>query len=213
MNTKWVRAFILFVMVFAVSFGYQYVRRESVSISTWNKAFGYTAILLAAITLIIGPLASLYKGLKDWVTTRRQIGLLAFANAAAHGIISSFFIPDRFNLEWFFINWQPTILGLIALGIWIYLTYLSRDKKIKDLGFPAWKRYQKWGAWISFIVVATHIILLKFSDWQQWFGGKLKVTTYLKHPAYIPEALVVFLVLVVVVLYRIFFMGKKKLSK
>lgn len=128
---------------------------------------------------------------------------MAFAFALVHLVISVFFVPNRFTLAWYQKEWMPIAFGAVALSIWVYLAYLSRNAAIKDLGAEMWKKYQRIGARIAFLLVYVHVILLKYSGWINWWMGTEKKSAFLAHPSYIPESLLVFFIMTGILIIKI----------
>ena len=207
MNTeslkKWVKA-LLFVFLFCtIWLGYLYIRRGSVSLSTINKMLGAGAVFFAAYTILLGPLSKRVPFFTRHMTIRRQLGLLALALAIVHVAISVFFLPQRFPLSWYQQEILPISAGIIAVLIWFYLAFISRNEKIKQMGPDKWKIALRLGANIAFIFIFFHILFLKFSDWTTWFAGTQKPTSYLKNPNLPPESLIIFLAMLAVIIYRV----------
>lgn len=198
---RWLKSLLMALVIFAAAFAYLYFRRGLFGINNASKAFAYTAALLAGITLLIGPLLSVFKSLASLLPLRKQLGLTAFGAASIHVIISLFFI-DRFDLAWYLREWVPIMFGITAIGVWIFLTLISQKPIRKKLDERKWRVYQSWGGRIAFFAIYLHLIHLKYSDWVLWWTGQLKPTTYLTHPTYVPESLFIFVIMTAIIVYR-----------
>lgn len=177
------------LFVFLVFSVYLFLRRGYYNLSIANKAFGSTAAILAGITLVLGPLARTYDWIDRYVVLRKPLGLLALLPALVHTAISIFPLPAR---------WLPATLGGVAVILWLYLAAISRPKTIQTMGPALWRARQSLLARIAFLAIFVHVILLKYPEWLRWFAK----------PGYPPASLFVFLIMLVVLLYRGFFLKK-----
>ena len=207
---RWLRAFLVTLGIFVLFSLYLYIRREVYNLGIANKAFGSAAATLAGITLLIGPISRKFPQFGKYVPFRRPLGILAFLTGLIHVIISLFFIPERFNIPFFLNQWPATITGLVAIGIWLYLTTISRNDSVKHMGGSTWVMLQQRGGHIAFLLVFLHLVFLKYAGWIEWFQGKTQKTPYLANPGYPPASLFVFLVMVGIIGYRVYLAIVKK---
>jgi len=207
MNTnnlkRWGQAFLVGVLIFLLYGGYLYFRRESWSISNFNKSFGSTAVLLAGFTLLLHPLASKFSFFYRFMTIRRQLGLLAFLLAVMHVVISLFFIPSRFTLAWYQQEWVAIVFGAVAIVIWIYLAFISRNQQIIALGSERWQRLQSTLGRIAFFLVYLHLIHLKYKGWVTWFTKGENKSSFLANPQYVQESFLVFIVMTIIIFVKL----------
>ncbi|MBI4062613.1 hypothetical protein HY410_01685, partial [Candidatus Gottesmanbacteria bacterium] len=181
---RWFRAFLVTLGIFVLFSFYLFIRREIYNLGIANKAFGSAAAVVAGMTLLIGPVSRMLPRFGKFLVYRRPLGVMAFLTGSIHAIISLFFIPDRFNISFFLNEWPATATGLLAIGIWFYLTSISRNEKIQQLGGSKWIMLQQRGGHIAFIAVFFHLIFLKWAGWLVWFQGKTQKTALLANPGY-----------------------------
>lgn len=199
---RWLRACIIALIIFAVLSIYLYVRRGYYNPYIINKVFGSTAVALAAITLIVGPLRRLPFVVR-LMTIRRHLGILAFAAALIHVIIS-LSLTERFEwFSWYIREWIPVTFGIIVILIWGYMTYISRNKKVEELGAAVWKRNLSIAGKIGFLAIFLHVVIMKYEGWIRWFNGQTKQTPQLANPSYPPASLFIFAIMLIVIIYRI----------
>jgi DMSO/TMAO reductase YedYZ heme-binding membrane subunit len=210
---KWIQIKILALIVLVVSSVILFARNPTYDLSALNKALAYVATLLAGFSLTIGPLSRRFVSLGKYLTYRRQLGVVAFAYAALHVIISLFFLPGRFPFKWYLDEKIPVIFGILAIGIWIYLVFISRDKKITSLGGKTWVRRQQLGGHIAFLAIYLHLIILKYSFWILWIQGKTKPAANALFPQLPAVNFLVFLIMSMIILYRFVLLIKLKLKK
>lgn len=207
---RWLHAFLIALAVFSLFSLYLYIRREVYNLGIANKAFGSAAAMVAGITLLIGPLSRKLPQFGTYVPLRRPLGVLAFFTGAIHVIVSLFFLQERFNIPWFLNQWPATTMGLLAIGIWLYLTSISRNERVAQLGGSKWILLQQRGGHIAFLAIFAHLIFLKYAGWIEWFQGKTQKTPFLANPGYPPASLFVFLVMVGIIGYRVYLVLTKK---
>jgi hypothetical protein len=199
---RWLKGLAAALIIFALFSIYLFLRRGYFNVYIANKSFAGTAAVLAGIALILQPLSKHWRWLIPWMARKRQLGLSALGFALIHIGSSIILLQDKFPLSWYLDKMAPTLAGIIALVIWIFLAYLSRDKKVEELGFPLWKKYQSWGARTAFLAVYLHL-LMKYYGWLDWFTlHPIESTPELKNPSYPPSSLLVLVFMTAVIIYK-----------
>lgn len=208
---KWIKALFVSAVFFGVAFAYLIIPSGHIELFYINKIAGAVAILIGGFTLLIGSFSRKWKSWVQFMTVRRHLGLIAFAFAAIHLVLSLFFLPSRFNLEWYVKEWVPVLFGVVAIVIWIYLALISRNTSIKQMGADKWKQHQQWGGRIAFALLFFHIAVMKWGSWSEWIMRKSRIPVYQKYPYYVPLNLIVTLFIIAVIVYRLvrYFQSKK----
>lgn len=200
---RWGKALLIAFIVFSILSLYLYTRRGYYNLYIINKVFGSTAVILAGIALLIGPLRR-YPFVANLMTIRRHLGLLAFGFGVTH-IIASLYQSERFAwFSWYIGEWTPVSFGILTILIWGYMTYISRNTKIVQLGADVWKNRLSLAGKLGFLAVFFHLTVMKYEGWIRWWNGQVKQTPELANPQYPPASLFVFLFMVIVIIYRIF---------
>lgn len=199
---RWVRALAISFLVVLILSAYLFIRRGYYNIYIINKVFGSSAVVLAGIALLIGPLRK-FSFVAFFMTIRRHLGILAFAFALLH-VMASLYQTNRFAwFSWYFNEWIPISFGIMAILIWVYMTYISRNSKIVQLGADVWKSRLSLAGKIAFLAIFLHIVVMKYQGWIKWFNGDVKQSAELANPSYPPASLFVFLFMTIVIIYRI----------
>lgn len=210
---RWVRAITIFLIIFALFSIYLYLRRGYYNIYIINKVFGSTAVVLAGITLLLGPLAKKYLYFTRFMTIRRHLGLLAFGSAVLH-ITASLLQTQRFHwFSWYIHEWIPVAFGLLAITAWAYMTFISRNAQIQKMGADLWKKRLSFSGNLAFLAIFLHLTIMKNQGWIKWFNGQVKKTPELAHPSYPPASIFVFLFMILVIMYRVFVFLKYRKTK
>ncbi len=165
--------------IFATLSLYLYLRRGYYDFYIANKAFGSTSLIVIGIVLLIGPLSRLYQRFDTWVSYRKELGIVGFALALVHTIISLFLLPDKFAFASFFkftsINrgLVPFLFGIGSIIIFFILTIMSFDAVIRRMDKAVWWRRQYWGVRAAALLLYLHIVVMKYPGWISWFtkGG------------------------------------------
>ncbi|MBI4080626.1 MAG: hypothetical protein HY430_02535 [Candidatus Levybacteria bacterium] len=200
---RWLKAFVILLIIVLIFSLYLFLRRGYFNIYIINKVFGSTAVVLAGITLLIGPLRRI-PFMVSLMALRRQLGLLAFGTALLH-VFFSLFQTGRFTwFSWYFKEWIPVTFGILAIVAWGFMTYISRNSKIQELGADVWKKRLSIAGKIGFLAVFLHVVVMKYPGWIRWFQGQVKQTPELANPSYPPASIFVFLFMCIVILYRVF---------
>src|SRR3989344_5610814 len=127
------------VFWFGVLSMYIFYRRGYYDLYIANKVFAGAAAILLGLVLLIGPLSRLFSFPDRYVQYRKELGIVAFLLALAHGIVSLFFLPSKFPLEKFVgtLNW-PFVFGVIATAILIGIFIISNERAANALGRERW---------------------------------------------------------------------------
>lgn len=200
---RWVKSVLISLVIFFLFCFYLFLRRGYLNLYILNKAFASSAAVLAGATLLIGPLSKISTTFSSYMTIRRHLGLTAFGFAVIH-IIASLIQQNRFPLfAWYLREWIPILFGIIAISSWIYMTYISRNSKIKELGVEKWKKLLSFSGQIAFIAIFLHLAIMKYPGWIRWFDGQIKQSPELANPSYPPASLFVFIIALFVIIFRL----------
>lgn len=200
---RWLKSSLIVLIVFILLSLYLFIRRGNYNLYIMNKVFGSTAVVIAGFTLLIGPLSRKINSFITFMTVRRHLGLTAFGLALAHTVTSFFFLSYKFPIPWFMKELIPIGFGLLALLFWVYLAYISTNKKIQQMGPEVWKKHQSLVGKIAFLSIYLHLVVMKHQGWINWLNGKVKPSPELANPSYPPASIFVFLFMTGVIAYRI----------
>ena len=149
---------VLFVYLFWLS------RPElSFNIRLW-RALGDTAFSFLFITLIIGPLAKLWRLALRLVPWRREFGIWFAFLALSHFVRVIGYALSEPGLE------LPILLGLTALFFTLTLMATSSDRAVNFLGISSWKWLHSF-AYVIFYLIAAHAAYFLFWRYPEvnWF--------------------------------------------
>lgn len=178
---QWTIAILTGWAVFAVLSTYLFFRRGYFDLYIANKAFGSASLIVIGIVLLIGPLSRLYQKFDSWIIYRKELGIVGFAAALAHTVISLFFLPDKFAFASFFVftslnrGLVPFLFGAGSILVFCVLTVMSFDAVIRRMDKEVWWRWQYWGVRIAFVLLFLHLVVMKYPGWISWYvqgGGK-----------------------------------------
>ena len=197
-GTTFVVATILFVALSV----YLFYRRGYYDLYIINKVFANIAAVLFGIVLLIGPGSRLFSFPDRYAQYRKELGIVAFFLALAHGIVSFFFLPSKFSIQQFLgAGWYPFIFGLVATVALVAIFFISNDRAANAIGMEKWWRLQFWGMRIVFALIFLHVFIMKWGGWIKWYkieGGK-----DLAHPEWPGAGLLVAWFMVFVVFARL----------
>ncbi len=193
-TARWLKSFKLLLFVFLLLSFYLFFRQGSYNLSSINRALGSTAIILAGITLLVGPLSKKFLFFTQFMTIRRHMGLLAFGTALLHVGISFSQISLSISI----------VFGILAILAWAYMAFISRDSKVIQMGVELWKKRLSFVGLFAFAAIFLHVVFLRYQGWVRWFKGGVKQTPALLHPSLAPLSVFTFLFMCAVILYRVF---------
>ena len=172
---------------------------ESV-LSSVNISLAATTLFLLGTVLLLGPLSRLFT-VFDWALKfRKELGIVSFFTALLHVYMVMF--PLARNGPWGLYVSRPwsAYPGLEALIILFVLLLLSWNFTMHVLGTKLWWQIQYWGARIAFMLIAVHMVVLKYKTIVSWvIPGQAEAATAGVHfpPLIIWEAQFVLFILVV----------------
>lgn len=151
-------------------------------LSKASFATAYPALVLLALTLVIGPW-NILRGARNPVSSdlRRDIGIWAGALGFIHALVgqnvhlrgrpwlyyvyekrAAHVFPIRHDLFGF-----ANHTGLIATLLLLILLATSNDVSLRKLGTPKWKQLQRWN-YAVFVLTAFHAFGYQGIENQQW---------------------------------------------
>lgn len=205
---RWLKSLAISFIIFTLFSVYLFLRRGYYDLYIINKVLGSSAAVLAGLTLIIGPLSKISLYFASFMTIRRHLGLVAFAFAILH-IIASLSQMNRFAwFSWYIKEWIPVTFGILAIGMWAYMTYLSRNSKIQQLGVALWKKQLSLFGQLAFLAIFFHLSIMKYPGWIRWFQGQVKQTSELANPSFPPASIFVGIFMLFIIGYRLFTLFK-----
>ncbi len=162
---------ILVLSFLALFFVLHTIKHPTATFETaFIRAFGWLAIFLLHVILVIGPLARINKNFLIVLYNRRHLGVTMFVMGAIHGIFSvmnfhslSDMNPIRSvfvsNLNYGDLATFPfQVLGFIALTILALMATSSHDFWLKNLGPKVWKSLHML-VYVAYCLLILHVVL------------------------------------------------------
>lgn len=169
-----------------------------------NKALGSAAVVLIALSFLAGPITRFFDRFDTWLQYRKEIGIVGGFLAILHGIITAFFIPERFHLSELFAPGNTLVVysGLLGAIVLALLTLISLRYFIDTLGGSHWWLLQRWGLRLVVLATALHVLPMKWKSWENWFVVPGIVLPDVAHPGMVPVSLLVMIFLFWVIIIR-----------
>lgn len=169
-----------------------------------NKALAGTAMTLLAFTFLIGPITRYFDRFDQWLSYRKEIGIVAAFLAVAHGLVSYYLLPLKFPNEWIEFSTPEFGAGLVGVLFLVLLYILSFKKIILLVHGGPWWFLQRWGLRAVIILTLIHVFALKWSGWVTWLKQGGSITPELAHPFMPGLGILVTLFIVWVVVVRLY---------
>lgn len=141
------------------------------------RSFAHTGFVFLVLSLILGPLAKLWRPFNRFISWRREFGFWFAVFALIHGymIWKRWAVGDvmrLFGFEYFdqlsgYVLFRPEVgimnmMGLIVLPMIIALAITSSDRAVSFLGISSWKWLHSTLAHVIFYVLVLRGILYFF---------------------------------------------------
>lgn len=163
--------FVVIVSFLSVFVALHVIWHPSVTLETIIiRSFGWMAILLLHMVLVIGPLSRIDKRFLVVLYNRRHLGVTMFVMAAIHGIFSilnfhslsntnpirSVFLS---NLKYGTLEYFPfQVLGFLSLIVLALMATSSHDFWLKNLGVRLWKGLHML-VYLAYSLLILHVLL------------------------------------------------------
>jgi len=169
-DLKYLKVLAFSSILFSIISVYNFFRYSYFDFYILNKVFASVAFILLGIVILLGPSSRLFSFSDQYLQYRKELGIVSFFLALFHGVISLFFLPDKFPLNSFFgrINWA-FIFALAATLVLTFIFLISNEKAIMILGRQKWWRIQYKGVRIAFLFVFLHVLFRKGKEWLAWY--------------------------------------------
>lgn len=152
--------------IFAVCYGY--IKWLGIP-GELNKSVADAAIILMGFSMWLSSLCYFWDAL-DWaIIYRKYLGLIGFAFAIAHLVLSWQPFMALFTAS----TWEqdrawPAFAGTVALVIFAIMALISNSFAAKRLGGKVWRYILRTG-YIAVLFVLAHVVLLRWARWVTWF--------------------------------------------
>jgi DMSO/TMAO reductase YedYZ heme-binding membrane subunit len=162
-----------------------------------NRALAGAAAAMLAAVFLVGPLSRYFDRFDQWLGYRKEIGIVGGVLAVLHGVVSAWFVPEKFSLEWLFSEksfWTASA-GLVGAAVLVALAALSPNILIRKVGGTRWWLMQRWGLRIAVVATLLHVLPMKWNGWAAWLAEGGRRTSELARPEMPPAGLFVALFL------------------
>jgi DMSO/TMAO reductase YedYZ heme-binding membrane subunit len=177
------------------------LRGRPLSLYSFNKGAALTAMWLVLLVIAIG---SLYRitTLSRPMRFRRPLGICAALLVSGHGLLSLFYLPDRYDWGYFGKYCEALLYGLAALIGFLLLWLTSYEVMYRRMGWTAWKRLHN-GIYILLALGLLHFCHLgKPLCWLDWLEG-VQTQSCVRDGRIPPLSFILFLSLVLVSVVRL----------
>lgn len=193
-KSGWKWALLAFAIVLMITFSYSVVRynifkgvpADQIPLFIFNKAISLTAVVLIGLSFFIGPMARLWtKKFAPFLYMRKYLGVLGFAVAAMHSVISLLLFSPSYYPKFFAETGKLTmtgelsmLFGVLAIFIFSGVAVTSMPSVEKQLHPKQWKFVQRLG-YLAFIFTLLHVWAMGWEGWinpSGWPAGLLPIS-------------------------------------
>ena len=151
---------------------YLFARRGNYDLYIANKVFATTALVLIGLSLTLSGFCYFWDFVDTKIIYRKSLGLVGFAFAVLHIIVTLNFLPHKFAYPNWFVDHNISVtFGILALFIFTIMAAISNHFAILELGGKRWRMILRVG-YLAFIFVIIHFTILKYPGWLKWFATR-----------------------------------------
>lgn len=179
-QSEWLRITPFALLIFLVIFAYAIIRYnvlkgvdpEYIPLYILNKVLALSSVVYIGISYLLGPIGAKRE-------LRRPFGLLGFACASVHSLISlilltpyyypSLYMGGKFT---FYANLH-LLFGVLATILFAAVAASSIPNIMQTTDSTRWRSIQRWG-YIALIFVLLHVYTVGVNSWKDytiWPGG------------------------------------------
>ena len=201
----WPATLLLTFSTWAFCFALLSFRRDwAVNLYLFNKTMACLALILLVLSVSLSALAYFRPALKGLLAYRREVGLMCFAAAILH-IVLSLFVQNpatpgspAFPFPDYFLDhavaFLSALFGLIIIGNAFRLSFNRSHHAGTPEKAKTWRSMLRLN-YFAVVFILIHMVLLKYEGWFKWFDT---LTPWMP-----PLSLVVFTFLIPFVLLKI----------
>lgn len=156
-------------LVFIAGSLYLFARRGDYDLYIANKVFATTALVLIGLSFLLSAFCYFWDFVDTKIVYRKHLGLMGFAFAVVHVVVTVWFLPHKFPWpEWLYNNLQSAVFAGLALLIFALMAAVSNRYAVHELGSKGWRLLLRVG-YVALIFVIIHFAFLKYNGWLNWF--------------------------------------------
>lgn len=191
---EWKKTSKISLIIFVVVMTYAVIRYniykgtsiESIPLFILNKAISLSSVVLIGLSFLLGSLARFWSNLfVSRLYLRKPLGILGFALAAIHTLISLLLFNPAYYPKFFTGTGQlnltgelSMLFGVLALAIFSTVALISIPQVADSMDAKQWLFVQRTG-YLAFILVGLHVGVMGFEGWLKpttWPGGLLPIS-------------------------------------
>lgn len=152
---------------------YAYISWQNIP-NALNKSVADTAAFLVGLSMILSGMAYFFNFLDRKVIYRKYLGLMGFAFAMIHLMLSFSAFQNLLKVEtWQNLTMWPMLAGLLALIIFTLMALISNQLATRLLGAKFWRAILRFG-YVGIFFILMHVFLLKSARWLTWLQGGMR---------------------------------------
>jgi len=159
------------IVIGAYAWYYFIYRGFPVSASFLNAVIAFSATIILTLSFALGPLTHWWAGIKRWRTYRKDFGLIGYALACAHIVISAWYVIDR-DGPIAYSDAMSLAVAALSFGIFSIMAITSNSTWIRKLGYENWKALQRTG-YMALVLLFLHIALLSQGAFLERITGQV----------------------------------------
>jgi len=150
---------IVTLAVLAAYAWYYFIYRGfPISASFVNAVTAFSATVVLTLSFAVGPLTYWSRRIRRWRTYRKDFGLIGYALACAHILISAWYVVDR-DGPIAYSDAMSLVVAALSFAIFSTMAITSNSTWIRRLGYENWKALQRTG-YMALVLLFLHIGLL-----------------------------------------------------
>ncbi len=151
--------YALSAAVIAVLAWYYFIQQGfPVNLNFTNAVVAFSATVVLALAFLAGPVGRIRR-LKRALLYRKDFGLVGYALASVHVLLSAWLVMDR-EAPIAYSDASSLVFAGVAFMVFTLMAITSTRSWVRHLGYANWKNLQRTG-YVALAFVAIHIVLLQ----------------------------------------------------
>jgi DMSO/TMAO reductase YedYZ heme-binding membrane subunit len=164
-------AIVTIAVLTAYAWYYFLYRGFPVSASFVNAVTAFSATVLITLSFALGPVTYWIARIRPWRTYRKDFGLIGYALACAHILISAWYVLDR-DGPIAYSDAMSLTVAAVSFAIFSTMAITSNSTWIRRLGYENWKALQRTG-YMALVLLFLHIGLLSQGAFFERITGQI----------------------------------------
>lgn len=151
-----------------------YFQRDKYTLSIFNQSVAWTSVILIGLSFALSGICYFWDFADTKIIYRKHLGVVGYHYGIIHFLLTIYIIAQRSNIFEYFASdelFWPFLLGVLALMYFAFMTMISSQYLVHELGSHRWRVLLRIG-YVAFFLVVLHYGIQSWPYWVRWWEKK-----------------------------------------